>query len=284
MSNTIRLLTEARFSAFLRWLNGTGSDANDEAGREATCVAMLDHPDTHQPTAFYVKFSRGPQGRSHALANEVLGYIYAHHFGLAQPPRACIARVPLNKIERTQIPKQHAWLRDFARNNDFYYAFCTEAVSKPTPWVFFGPTAIPAMADDLRLWPDLAKALAFDDVIANVDRHMNNLLRIGKASYALIDHGRLVTPDGRWSIADLVSDRECRNRLLENLFPDARPISNPMVAAIEGNHSLLNGSSEVNQWVGAITDSDEAGAAIDNFVKLRTISAPERIAKRYALC
>lgn len=281
---TIRLLSEQRFATFIRWLS-SNDQADDEGGVEATCIATLQHPDLSQPKAFYVKFYPDLNLRSRAMANEVAGYVLANRYGLPQPPRACIARIPLSKLDLKTLPKKHRWLKELTQKKACYYAFCTEAINAPTPWHHFGEAAFEAMREDIRLWPDHAKTLAFDDIIANLDRHMNNLLRIGESRYALIDHGRLIVESGHWQASDLNAEQEFNNRLLSILYDDdPAQIANSMIAAAENATALLTGTAEVSHWLEHLAQNKEISRAFDKFIQERTISAPQRIAKRYALC
>jgi len=283
MTFTLRLLSENRYGTFLRWLEGSGNGSN-EAGREATCIVTLRHPDHGDARPFYVKLYPDLAGQSRGLINEVVGYVLADRFGLPQPPKACLLRVPLKKLDLASLPKQHSWVKALAKETPTYPAFCTEAVSKPTPWQHYGEHAAAAMTADVRAWPEHLKALAFDEIIANVDRHMNNLLRIDESHYALIDHGRLVAGDGHWSAPQLDPALQAVNRLLYILYADPSEAGNGMVAAAEAATILLAGLAEVRHWSAAILRNEAERAAFDKFLQLRTIAAPNRIADRYVLC
>lgn len=282
MTPTLRLLSPKRFNACVRWLEGSG--AEDDGGVEATCVVMLTHPDYGSPRPFYAKFYNNRNNRSRGLANEAAAYILANRFGLQQPPRACIASLPLDKLGMNDLPRHHNWLKKTAELRNCYHAFCTEAVNAKTPAHHYGKDAIAAMKEDILRWPDLAKSMAFDDIIANVDRHLNNLIRIGPSTYAVIDHGRLVANDGNWTTTHLIDTQHYTNRLVDILFEDPSEAANGMIAAAEGAIAILTGTEEVRHWVTQITDSEDDGKAFNKFVQARTISAPQRLAKRYALC
>jgi hypothetical protein len=282
MTPTLRLLADKRFSACIRWLEGAGAEGG--GGVEATCVVMLSHPDYTGPRPFYAKFYNDKNNRSRGLANEAAAYILANRFGLQQPPKACIARIPLDKLDLNSLPKTHDWLKKTAKVRNGYHAFCTEAINAKTPFHHYGKDAFEAMKDDIVRWPDLAKTMAFDDIIANVDRHLNNLIRIGPSTYAVIDHGRLVAHDGNWTATHLIDTQSYTNRLLDILFDDPSEAANGMIAAAEGAISILTGTEEVRHWVSQITQSDDDGKAFNKFVQARTISAPQRLAQRYALC
>lgn len=284
MNYTLRFLSPDRFCTHLRWLAGSG-DGQGDAGKEATCVIAIHHPERQQTTPFYAKFYPDLGGRSRALANEITAYVLANRFGLPQPPRACIMQVPLNKIRLPQLREpQHAWLKQIAKTNATWPAYCTEAVNAPTPWIFFGEHAQAALRDDVCKWPDLPRALTFDDVIANVDRHLNNLLRLSQSRYALIDHGRLVASDGHWNREHLDADAAFTNRLLDILYSGQALPVNGMVLEAEQASVLLTGLHEINRWLSQLLPNEEERVAFDKFLQRRTISAPTRIAERYQLC
>lgn len=282
--NTIRLLSENRFRSFIRWLSGGEDGGDDEAGKEATGIITLHHPDDAIAKTFYAKFYPDLQGRSRAMVNEVAGYILARRYDLPQPPKACIVRLPLKKLDLKSLPKKHGWLKETAKVIGTYPAFCTEALNVPTPWHHYGQTAIDAMKADIRRWPGHMKTVVFDDVIANLDRHLNNLLRTGASRYALIDHGRLVVASGHWAAKDLDAHGVYENRLLSLLYDDPSIVANDMIAAAENVGALLAGMEEVNNWTNVLIRNPEESNAFDKFLRARTIEAPERIAGRHALC
>lgn len=259
----------------MNWLPGSGG-LDGEAGVEATCILQIDHPEAGR-AAFYAKFYPDLGGQSRALANEIVGYVLARHFHIEQPPKACVFRAPLKRLDFKRIHSRHAWLKALSAQADFYPAFCTQAVQAPTPWLFYGAQAASAMCDDLRAWPDCAKTLAFDDIITNLDRNLRNLLRIGQRRYAIIDHGRLVAPDGNWSGKKLDPEMKSINKLLDVLYPkDRTAISSAVAAAADQNSLLLIGLHEIRHWLSHLLPKDEQ-EAFDSFLKVRTINAPQRI-------
>jgi hypothetical protein len=283
MTYTLRFLSATRFSGFLRWLPGEGK-GSDEAGREATAIIQIHHPGLPTARPFYAKFYPDLAGRSRALANEVAGYVLADRWALPQPAPACILRAPLNKLDLKTLPKRHAWLKAIAKERTDYPAFCTLEINAPTPYHHFGAKAHNAMMGDVRRWKDALKTLTFDDIVANLDRHLNNLLRTGEARYALIDHGRLVVADGHWQKEHLDPALAANNRLLALLHEHPTEAANGMVAAADSATALLTGLHEVNHWLGPLLHNETERAAFHNFLQTRTLSAPQRIADRYALC
>jgi hypothetical protein len=285
MSFTLRFLKEARFGGFVRWLPGDGN-AHEEAGREATAIIMLRHPALDEAQPFYAKLYPDELGRSRALVNEVVGYVLADRWALPQPGYGCLHRVPLKKMDLSSLPKHHGWLKDVVRKKPTatWPAFCTQALNAKTPYHHYGPDAAEALRADLYRWQTLHKTLAFDDIVANIDRHFKNLLRLGAALYALIDHGRLVTADGHWLTAHLDPSVEVDNRLLDLLFSgDLSTTANCMVGQADTASALLTGFHELDHWLGPLLQDSTAHEALHNFLQARTLSARDRIVKRYGL-
>lgn len=71
-----------------------------------------------------------------------------------------------------------------------------------------------ALFDQITKWGDLGHLYAFDAWIANVDRHMGNLLFGGENEFWLIDHGHCFTGPN-WQVDQLDPDAEYCNRLSE---------------------------------------------------------------------
>jgi hypothetical protein len=283
MTYTLRFLSKDRFGGFLHWLQGDGK-AQDAAGREATAILHVRHPDLPEAVPFYAKFYPDLAGRSRALANEIAGYVLAERWALPQPPQACIHRVPLKKLDLAGLPKQHAWIKHMAKERPDWPAFCTRAINAPTPFHHFGEHAHDAMRADVRRWDMATRTIAFDDIVANLDRHFNNLLRTGEARYALIDHGRLVVTDGHWTSGHLDPDMTPHNRLMALLYDDPRDISNNVVAQADTATALLAGFHELDHWFGPLLHNESDRVAFHKFLQARTLAAPQRIAKCYGLC
>ncbi|MGY9038331.1 MAG: HipA family kinase [Rhodobacterales bacterium] len=71
-----------------------------------------------------------------------------------------------------------------------------------------------ALLDEVTKWSDLGNLYAYDTWIANVDRHMGNLLFGGKGEFWLIDHGHSFTGPN-WKPDQLNPEGEYMNRLSE---------------------------------------------------------------------
>lgn len=274
-------LNANNYLAFIRWLEGEG-EPDKEAGGEATCVILLDHPDCgNQP--FYAKFYEDKVGQSKGLANEISSWLLAGYYGLPQPENACLVQMPLKRLSWGGLANRHGWLKKLSKKQAIYPAFCTRAINAPTPWLHYGRDAHDAMRSDLKGWNNLHKTIAFDDIVANIDRNLRNLLRRGRSDYVLIDHGRLVVPNGNWTPPDLNHDGLFANRLLDFTCIKPSNESNAIVAIAESASDMLKALPEIAPWLVHLTSAKDWDA-FDKFLQARTINAAKRIAKRYALC
>jgi hypothetical protein len=111
----------------------------------------------------------------------------------------------------------------------------------------------------LLAWPGFASCVAFDEWVANVDRHVNNLLLAAGGRLVPIDHS-----DCFGGIEGLHQDPDFagphawyRNRLLEDLFaPDRLPL--PLKAALvlaaeqcsQVHHQCDEGLRRLAPWLG----------------------------------
>ena len=72
--------------------------------------------------------------------------------------------------------------------------------------------------EDLSCWPRITDLAVFDELIANDDRHLSNLLRLGSRNYVLIDNERILFGT-QWFGTDLES--LISRRLDANIIADS---------------------------------------------------------------
>lgn len=279
----LRGLGAERFSSFRRWLQPFSGNGHQEAGIEASFIAGFNHPEVGEIAA-YGKFYPGINKTSRGLVNEITGHVVAQHFGLQVPEPAFLAEIPIKKLPMRELPAQHAWLKKLAKSTAIYPAWCTIEVNAPTPWHHFGPAGSQAIVDDLNKWPQLPSAIVFDHIIANVDRNLRNLLRTGKSTYCLIDHGQLVT-SGHWTSDQLKPEGSFRNRLSEFTVPakPAEALANSMVFAAEEFNLTGPGTAGAQPWWSKLMSPGDA-LAFDKFLATRTNYATEYFKTHYTLC
>lgn len=95
------------------------------------------------------------------------------------------------------------------------------------------------LLDKIKNWPYLHNAAAFDEWVANGDRHFGNILFAGQDDFYLIDHGHCFTGPG-WSRKKLDPEVKISNKLLDTVKKIGRDESNKRLSEI----------SFVNEWSG----------------------------------
>lgn len=245
----MHLLNKQCFKAFVNWKEPELRDQN----REAVCIVQLENAGS-EARPYYAKFyDMALQPK--ALLNEVLGYSVAKSWGFDVPEYAAVAFLPLKKLKLSSSSSNAFWLKAVAKNRDVYPAFCTSVVNASPPAMTFG-LDVDAVRRDIALWSNLPAAVALDHVIANTDRHFGNLLRIAKARYALIDHGRLFSDVSiGWTAKDAKVDGRYRNRLAELMAGTVADLCNQVVQAASDNATFSEeGLNVLPDWMIKLAD------------------------------
>jgi hypothetical protein len=160
-------------------------------------------PGEESRTRAYVKvFPRADRGQF--VFNEVVAYQLALQCGLPSPftfPCAC----------RTAL-----FPRDTVFENASTHVLGVASVDASSQRVrqsMIG--ASPAKWADLMNWPHVAKVAVFDELMANDDRHLENLIRRGLHDYVLIDNERILFGEC-WFKKDLTlfETRRCDSNIL----------------------------------------------------------------------
>lgn len=130
----------------------------------------------------------------------------------------------------------------------------------------------------LTQWKDLGRLYGFDTWVANIDRHMGNLLFSGNNDVWLIDHGHCFSGPN-WALSDLEADKEYRNKLKGWMTPymetsqrqtastDANSLQNKMI-----NLDIENLGRE--NEVDLLIDTTEFESLVD-FLKSRIEHMPK---------
>lgn len=145
------------------------------------------------------------------MLNEVTGWLLARASGLPCSPRAFFIPLPHAALPTYeglgQLPLPDA--------NGCIFCFVTESVSNTAIKGLYNTNEL---AKEQSAWAHCSAAIAFDEGIANTDRHVFNLLRRGAGDFVLIDHGYL----------------------LRRLDMDYPPYWNPGVLEVWTDHSFDN--------------------------------------------
>lgn len=197
------------------------------------------------------------------LANELLVAALARRLGVEVPKSALIAVGEDASREFVEI--KHSNKKD-------HIAFCSVDASGSTVYqMFAGGHAGPALAMIKRA-PGMGRMYGFDTWVANVDRHMNNLVISGDGTTYLIDHGYCFSGPC-WEKSDLVPDSAYANKLALWLTPNLSDVEKN--EAMRDVHSLVSemASTDISDAIDvALMDSlygSDDTAAVEVFLRDR---------------
>jgi len=138
--------------------------------------------------------------------------------------------------------------------------------------------ALSAARDFLLRHADAPAVIAFDDLVANVDRNLGNLLS-APGKLTLIDHGRALTGPV-WVKSDLLPGGTYGNVVRSFLDPesDSLPYKSRVMAEYSSIVSQVSPAmADLKTWLDSLLAPDEA-MAVHSFLVART--ARQSIAQR----
>jgi hypothetical protein len=141
-----------------------------------------------------------PETRRQLAFNEVIAHKVAMQLGLPSPLTfPCVCRPAM--LRATTRPAMACegsqFVMGVASVDGSSGEIRQRLRSSPTTWV------------DLMNWPEAARTAVFDELVANDDRHLDNLVRCGTHSFLLIDSERILFGEA-WFGQDLSAYRTKR--------------------------------------------------------------------------
>jgi len=271
----ISTLNARCFGSFIGWADPKVQNLNP------VFVATFSHPNLAKPVTAYCKIYPLNEGER-GLINEIIGYLFAHALGVPQPIHAFIAQIPIHAMYKelsAQLGESH-WLLSYT----YYPVFCTTRLDGKSAGIYITESS-QDVCDDIAAWPDLPKTIALDENIAHTDRHINNLLRIKKHTYAAIDNGRLVCDKSeRWTVGMLDADKLYRNRLSEHIWlhqPTKKNIHHTLFCADQHATSTNHIENELLYWIQSFIKEPQEQQAFYDFLQQRTGAVSCLIRQRY---
>lgn len=219
------------------------------------------------------------------MVNEITGWLITHALGLPQPDHAYVVKVPLGEL----VAPLPDWVSELKKSKvKTYWAFATAKLPADSAALNFKNEDIPLLIEDVKKWDALPRVVALDEHIANTDRHLNNLLRLGKAKYALIDNGRLAVEGSQrnWQGACLRPDNQFTNKLSFHCWQDAPPVEKASTAVRAGSQhpdALASVREELTDWWGRLIPDNEERSSFDQFITTRANTLSLLLSKRYRL-
>jgi hypothetical protein len=281
MPRIIQTLNEKAFVRFNNWL------ASDDHHVNPVFIGEFNHPIAGHTEAFCKLYNPLEKG----LINEIVGYLITYAIGLKQPEYAFLSILPkekLNEIAKLEKSSTYKWIRE----KKSVICFCTSRLDGHSAAVHLKPPiteeAITGIADDVSKWNEYGASIALDENIAHVDRHFNNLLRLGKQSYALIDNGRLINEKSEnWNLSMLNSKQLYNNRILQaiDLRKCDKPATDDIIAksvlsAEMHTEKIKSIESEVTFWLNTLLPEIE-NDGFKKFLMDRTKDTPWLLKQRF---
>ncbi|MBO3274150.1 hypothetical protein [Pseudomonas schmalbachii] len=276
----LKLLTEDNY-------RGASKGSVVQDGQMAhTHIALLDIDQSPRPARCYVKlYPDKVNGREHrGIVNEMVGHVLASLMGA--PVAKDAGLITLQGHQLASLPAWAStgsvlvgwWVRDMISPSlKIYYELndvliATEAFR----------ARLTKLRSELLASEQINLIIALDDLIANVDRNVGNLLRVKQGEYVLIDHGLCLTSDN-WIAAELDPQQRYVNTLDTLLSPESSylPFKHATVKAHENLVANLEPAmAALLTWLPLAVDMAEA-AAIENFVRHR--ASPGSVTERLEL-
>jgi hypothetical protein len=273
---TKRVIAKIRDTAYLDFIEWVEAE---DGHLSLVHIAAFAHPE-HGACEAYVKLE--PESTNKHIANEITSYLCAHALGIPQPEIAFVANIPLNRLRK---PPQ--WIKALAKTQAIMPAFCTKRLDGESAAIRVPATDIPLLANEIAKWEFLEKAVALDDNIAQTDRHLNNLIRLSRNKYAIIDGGRLANQDSTscWNPSTLDALSLYRNRLSEHIWshkPSQRSVDQMLDNSQHHAVKLISVAEELKYWWRNLLEPAEC-QAFANFLHHRSYHLEVLIRKRYGM-
>lgn len=188
--------------------------------RAKTHLAMVQTDDGHSTTAYVKSFAAGSDA---LLFNEVVGGWLARAADIGTPEGG-LMWVPASALQ-TLFPGT-----PFPESDGFVPSYACAPVSNGYGIAAIGlGDAVGPMLDIVQRylldWPGFAACVAFDEWVANVDRHVNNLLIAAGGQIVPIDHSDCFGGPWREDVEFTQARQWYANRLLEECFlPEELPL------------------------------------------------------------
>ncbi len=257
----IETLTSNNLLSFNNWVSGLDGHLSP------VFIASFNHP-THGVLECYCKpYNETGKG----LFNEIVGFLTIYDHKLPQPEYAFIAI--LDKPEIPYISQQakgnYLWLK----NAEQVICFCTSRLDGHSAAIHINKPVLNKLVDEVIEWSNYPASLVNDEIVAHTDRHLNNLIRLHKGAFALIDNGRLINEYSEdWSENQLIEGMLYTNRLydlLENKLNKRSKIFSKCMEASK-NFATINTDiqSEICHWAKLLLSPEECNKYID-FQKYR---------------
>lgn len=225
-----------------------------------------------------------PAGQIECI-NEISGWLIARACALPVASSAFLAPIRVGDLPDCMAVRQRS-----TTPGEVLYFFCTSEISRSQA---IGIIANDTLLEEQASWAHCQATIALDEWLGNADRHLGNLVRQSKNTFALIDHGQLlrradVPP---WWHADelpTLTNTLMSNVLHHNVYHcrniSAAPVVNAAFEKCADNaqqqgQNMRQALHEISFWCSALAPGHSA--AWLHFLHERTKHARELLAQRF---
>lgn len=245
-----------------------------EAGREFTHLALLD-VGAGSPIRAYVKLypaAYADGSPSRGLVNELVGHFFSCRAGLPTPKQAGLLVLDPSRLSRSPV-----WID----RSKPILGWWSEDVGSKSLRATLNIDALPEGSqariqacleakDFLLRHAETSAVVALDDLIANVDRNLGNIL-LGPNSITLIDHGQTLTGPS-WVAEELSPQLLYPNKIRALLGPDYEAL--PFKSRVMADYSSISAAvstalPDLKPWLERLLPPSDAVSAHD-FIQQRT--------------
>lgn len=241
----------------------------DSSGAMATTYASRVKWDVDNETKSFIK--RFALNDMLGICNEITGYLIAKASGLPVPDFA-----GLIKTKPSQFPT--------CNKNLYEWAFVVSNLPGNTPGSFYNLGDVPrckALMNLVAGWSKVSEVIAFDDWVANEDRHLGNIMVSGKDKIYLFDHSNLPLTLN-WSAKQLDPKYEAKSILLNNLFHlncTPLPVKSKVADATSHHKDYYDVTKDelLHWWNILLANDKKRKDALEKFISERAIMGANRV-------
>ena len=249
-------------------------------------IALLKTSENEPPKRCYLKFYPKflcNKKENKGIINEIIGYVLGKEMGVNVPSQAGIISIspkllPSPPSYALSEEKIIGWWSSDTGNDSLKVLYNIDYSSDDIEEKLF------QTAKKLAGKEEIHKIIAFDGLIANIDRNVGNILSGNNDLYTIIDHGQCLTGE-YWSISDLdPAPKEPYKNLLQELIKNQRDyFSNIRITMVEHGkivERMEKAISTLKPWLECTMLADDI-ASIEHFLMER--GAPGRFASQSGL-
>lgn len=242
-----------------------------------THVGLIHTPHKTTIQAIIKCFPRA--NRNRGLANEIAGYLAARHNGLPVASGAYLMVIDKRRLIEVHPESE----RILADEEDEIPVWATEAIPGAPVRALY-KLGHPRTQQRLKQWRFMPRLLAYDDLVANVDRNQDNLIQVNNnKEFVLIDHGE-ICGSIEWLPELLDFDGEYRNILIDELFEGQLPsdVASAMIHEASYHEAIIQAlQPELRFWLVQIYGVQSSiPRSLERFLVARSQNSVERIRKR----